>query len=120
MNTAPIILEVRDTKLTIWPAFVYLEYLDSTYVEIPEQPEGFTLGVPFPTARYGDMHKNFGLLEDNGELQAYGLASVLSDTPEPTKVIEAAQIGAIVSWRGDLYRIRKAANNNIEFEKLGR
>ena len=120
-------------KLIIWPAFTYVQRTDNKPVHLPDNAghhsgdfgKSFILAVPFPRAGPGRegqfIHKHFMFSEDKGELTPFGCAVSISDGPafsKAEKVILAAELGQVVTWRNEEYTVVRAPNNNIRLHKV--
>lgn len=112
-------------RLIDWPAFTYIESTNPD-VAICIDEGGRHLGqpvpgvaIPFPTRRYGEMHKHFGICEDEGgNPLAYGKGATISNMQSEKYTLAAARIGGIITYKGKRYAIRETANQNIAFDLI--
>jgi hypothetical protein len=110
-----------------YPAFAYMHANNSEAKPIAADKGGRHLGqevpgiaVPFPTRRYGMMHKHFGIGfyeggdgGEAGEPFAYGKGVSLTAQETPKEFLAAAFIGDKIQLAGKTYTIEKRANDNI-------
>jgi hypothetical protein len=107
-----------------YPAFTYIEATDKADTPICIDKGGRHLGeavpgvaVPFMTRRHGELHKHFGICEDEfGKPLAYGKGVCLTAEPRAKEILAAARIGQEVIYKGRRYVIRRTANDNIALD----
>lgn len=126
MHTAPTITDLENNwQIVDWPAFTYIQSTDPEQAiivdggarHLGEKTPG--VAVPFPTTRYGELHKHFGIGEDEaGNVYAYGKAVSVTSTHGPKQTLAAARIGSLVNFRGKTYRIRQTPNKNIALDPV--
>jgi hypothetical protein len=107
-----------------WPAYTYIESTGDQPICIDESGEHLGektpgVAIPFPTRRHGELHKHFGICEDDdGQPLAYGKGATLTSESRPKAFLAAARIGQTVIYKGNRYIIRQTANENIALEAL--
>lgn len=113
-----------------YPAYGYVHAANSEIHPLNADQGGDDLGkrtagvaVPFPTRRYGMMHKHFGIGfykgGDGGEAGqpfAYGKAVSISSGKSKWECLVAASIGGTILLNGKRYTVRQTANENIELD----
>jgi len=117
----PTVTECNDGfRLIDWPAVTYIESneqaicVDKGGRHLGEATPG--VAVPFPTRNHGELHKNFGITEDeNGHPVAYGKAASITSWSQPKETLAAVRIGGEVIYKGVTYTVVKEPNNNIKF-----
>ena len=123
-TVTPNILDLgHGVRVIEWPGVAYLESTD------PEKPlcvdkGGRHLGettpgvaVPFMSRSHGELHKHFGICEDeNGHPLAYGKGASITATPRAKDWLVSARIGGTIVYKGKQYTIRRTANDNIAFD----
>ena len=77
------------------------------------------VAIPFPTRRYGELHKHFGISDDeNGNPVAYARAMSVTAGTRAKETLAAARIGGTVIYKGKRYTIRLTANHNIALDLI--
>lgn len=124
MRTQPITTALgNNVTLVTWPAVQYIQ------VEDLDRAVNMTTMKKFAVL-IGDMHHKFGFgtyskdretvtgPEKKGEPYSYGLGAMISDIPRPVETYVAFHFEQLVIVNDRLYRLRRAPNNNVEFEAV--
>lgn len=124
MNIQAKITEFDNVRIIAWPAFTYIERTDDEAICVDQGGEHLGeptpgISIPFPTQRYGDQHRNFGICEDeNGFPLAYGKGATITSEKSAHRTLAAARIGGKILYKGKTYIVSEASNKNIEFEAV--
>lgn len=124
------IVTCEDYVMINYPAYGYAHAANSAERPLNADQGGESLrertpgiAVPFPTRRYGMMHKHFGIGfykgGDGGEAgqpYAYGKGAMLTSGKSKWECLVAANIGDTILLNDKQYTIRQTANENIELD----
>lgn len=110
-NFKPEITDHGPVRFIDWPAVTYVCRTDGQPIDLTNVD---TFAVPFPRVRgNGELHHRFGLCDVEGAPKAYGLAVSVSRMRRAKAVIAATRIGESVRYKGKLYTVTRAPNNNV-------
>lgn len=119
----PTITQLNDDfRLIDWPAVTYIEAtgdkplcVDKGGRHLGKEVPG--VAVPFPTRNHGELHKRFGIGEDeDGNVFAYGKGAMITSDRRAKEFLVAARIGQTVIYKGRRYTIRQEPNQNIALD----